>query len=612
MKFKKFVCGVLSAAVLLSASAVSALTFDDVEKDSSVEWAKPYIHSMTDAGYIKGFEDGTFRPSQPITKIQSLLLMARMIGVDDAAYSDMAENAVKLYESTLNGFNTPYKKEVSYLLYCGVIKETDLNTYVSANVANNALKRYEAAILLTKMLGKATDVANQAFVSSSYADSAEIPSSARAYVEYVREQGIMEGIGNDASGAPIFSPNTEVTRAQMAKMLACLIELLDTNCAEGIVQSVNSFDNNITLDSNATHQFTDDTLIHLDGAEADLSEIEAGKSAKILYANNLARTAEFSDVKDKPEQNATIYGVISNASESANGKQLTIKDYESNSVIGVYYAADDCKITVNGGAATFNQLKINDYVEITLENGKIASIVSADKTTTVSGKLADIEIGDNDVTLVLENSKGEQSRYTTSSNGVSVERNDSASDIQSLAIGDGITLRLTYGKVTKIQASSTNQKDSGTIESILLSSSTPQMTITSEGKKNTYNVNKSVKITIDGKEGSLYDLRPGLAISYTLESKEIVEISTTSVATSSKEYIIGTIQSINTTYGFVNVEDGDGNTEQVFVNTGTAISDDRQSVSKSISIKALEVGMSVIVTGSNSTGVFTAKKIIVQ
>lgn len=612
MKFKKFVCGMLSAAMLLSVTAVSALTFDDVENDSTVEWAKPYIHSMTDAGYIKGFEDGTFRPNQPITKIQSLLLMSRMIGVDDAAYSDIAENAVKMYESTLSGFNTDYKKEVSYLLYCGVIKETDLNTYVSSNVANNALKRYEAAILLTKMLGKATDVANQAFVSSSYSDSAEIPSSARAYVEYVREQGIMQGMGNDASGAPVFSPNTEVTRAQMAKMLACLIDLLNTNCAEGIVKEVNSFDNNVTLDSNVTHQFTDDTLIHLDGAEADLSAIEAGKAAKILYANGLARTAEFGDAKAAVEQNTTIYGIISNASENSNGKQLTLKDYESGEVIGAYYAADDCEITVSGGAATFNQLKINDYVKVTLENGVITSIVSTDKTTTVTGKLENVEIGDNDVTLVLVNSKGEESRYTTSANGVSVERNDSASDIQSLAIGDGLTLRLTYGKITKIQASSVNQSDSGTIESILLSSSAPQMTVTSNGKKNTYNISRSVKVTVDGKEGSLYDLRPGLAVSYKLESQEIVELSTSAAAVSSKEYIIGTIQSINTTYGFITVEDGDGNVEQVFTNSGTAISDDRQSVSKNISIKALEVGMSVIATGSNSTGVFTAKKIIVQ
>ena len=40
---------------------------------------------------------------------------------------------------------------------------------------NEPLKRYEAAILLTKLLGAEEEVQGNAFVSSTYADATEIP-----------------------------------------------------------------------------------------------------------------------------------------------------------------------------------------------------------------------------------------------------------------------------------------------------------------------------------------------------------------------------------------------------------------------------------------------------
>ena len=74
---KKFLSGVLSAALLLSTVSVAAAGFSDVENDPTVKWAVPYINEMAEKGYIKGYEDGTFKPNNTISKTESLILLSR-------------------------------------------------------------------------------------------------------------------------------------------------------------------------------------------------------------------------------------------------------------------------------------------------------------------------------------------------------------------------------------------------------------------------------------------------------------------------------------------------------------------------------------------------------
>ena len=105
---KKFLSGVLSAALLLSTVSVAAAGFSDVENDPTVKWAVPYINEMAEKGYIKGYEDGTFKPNNTISKTESLILLSRMIGVNDATFGDSVEFALDEYSATLSKYSTNY------------------------------------------------------------------------------------------------------------------------------------------------------------------------------------------------------------------------------------------------------------------------------------------------------------------------------------------------------------------------------------------------------------------------------------------------------------------------------------------------------------------------
>lgn len=57
------------------------VTFSDV---STTNWAYQYISTAVSYGWIEGYEDGTFRPNQPITRAEAMTIINRMLnrGVD--------------------------------------------------------------------------------------------------------------------------------------------------------------------------------------------------------------------------------------------------------------------------------------------------------------------------------------------------------------------------------------------------------------------------------------------------------------------------------------------------------------------------------------------------
>ena len=57
--------------------------FKDV---NSGDWFMPYVNEAADRGYIEGFEDGTFRPQDPIRRQEATVILARILKIDKEVY----------------------------------------------------------------------------------------------------------------------------------------------------------------------------------------------------------------------------------------------------------------------------------------------------------------------------------------------------------------------------------------------------------------------------------------------------------------------------------------------------------------------------------------------
>ena len=49
--------------------------YPDVPKDM---WYTPYIETATELGIMEGYEDGTFRPNNPLTRAQAAAIIVRL------------------------------------------------------------------------------------------------------------------------------------------------------------------------------------------------------------------------------------------------------------------------------------------------------------------------------------------------------------------------------------------------------------------------------------------------------------------------------------------------------------------------------------------------------
>ncbi len=118
MKLKSLIAvSAVAVCCVLGATAVSAadVAFSDVNYNDASGQA---IKKMTDAGYLKGYPDGTFKPDAPITRAELTTVFNRVFGYEEVADSNIKDfadnsnpdawyyNAVRIAQSNgyINGF----------------------------------------------------------------------------------------------------------------------------------------------------------------------------------------------------------------------------------------------------------------------------------------------------------------------------------------------------------------------------------------------------------------------------------------------------------------------------------------------------------------------------
>ena len=84
---------------------ISSINDGDCDfKDVSSHWAKKDIGALTNAGYISGYSDGTFRPDTPITRAEAVKIINKVVGIacdneeNRNLFSDLTDDHWAYYE----------------------------------------------------------------------------------------------------------------------------------------------------------------------------------------------------------------------------------------------------------------------------------------------------------------------------------------------------------------------------------------------------------------------------------------------------------------------------------------------------------------------------------
>ncbi|HYE69757.1 MAG TPA: S-layer homology domain-containing protein, partial [Anaerovoracaceae bacterium] len=173
--------------------------------DINGHWGESAIQKAVDAGFVLGYEDGTFKPNNAVKRAEFVSMVNKALQLRD-------ENTLNLLYSDVkktDWFYTDIQK-ASYARYVSGVSETSF-------MPKKNITRQEAASMLARILPKSGGKSETAL--SGYPDAAMISSWARAAMALVVERGYLKGYGNGN-----LAPSATLTRAEAAKIIGMILE----------------------------------------------------------------------------------------------------------------------------------------------------------------------------------------------------------------------------------------------------------------------------------------------------------------------------------------------------------------------------------------------------
>ena len=182
---------------------IDSYNVDHKFSDINDYWAATYVDFLYNANITTGYNDGTFRPNQNISRAQFAVMLYRYLKLDESKYADVSLPFADL--DTIPEYAIP---AVKALYTEGVISGAEKNGRLYFN-PNNALTRAQAAAMIGRTQAKGYALANLTFT-----DSGKIPGYADYYIRTMAAQGVINGYSDGS-----FKPHSNITRGQMAKIL---------------------------------------------------------------------------------------------------------------------------------------------------------------------------------------------------------------------------------------------------------------------------------------------------------------------------------------------------------------------------------------------------------
>ena len=167
-------------------------------KDISGHWAKKEINQFISSGYVNGYEDGTFRPDNSITRAEFVKLVNKYFGFnnkEDIKFSDI-------------NTNDWYYKDICIASKAGYINGYEDKTFKP----NKTITREEVSKILISIKNKQDNVYDKL---NKYPDKNKVSNWAKPYVEGAIEQGYLKG--NDLG---LLNPTNNITRAESITILS--------------------------------------------------------------------------------------------------------------------------------------------------------------------------------------------------------------------------------------------------------------------------------------------------------------------------------------------------------------------------------------------------------
>ncbi|NIK76067.1 hypothetical protein FHS15_001174 [Paenibacillus castaneae] len=340
--------------------------------ESDLKWAMEYIMRLASKGVFTGYEDGTFKPNQKISRVETLVAAVRLMGLRAQAES-AEEMKTELQFRDANKIKNKYPWAVGYV---AVALENDLFSETESEVKpeENATRLWSTIVLI-----KALKLENEAKALNNtkldFKDANEIPAGSVGYVALAIKKGIITGY-NDKNGKT-FRPNQPVTRAELAALLDRTDSEMPNHDAQAITGKLKSAasDGKITIvKSNSTEEaltLDPNVFIFRDDKKASISALRAGDEVLVRTYQNKVVFIEVT--KSSPVLTSfSEVGIVNSLTFNGQAKLSTIiiTRVENGQTVVFQYNIDS-NVTITGDASL---LKAGQIVQVKGDNNVVKSI----------------------------------------------------------------------------------------------------------------------------------------------------------------------------------------------------------------------------------------------
>lgn len=259
---------------ILSAEA-KGMSFKDV---SATHWAKDSISAAVNAGYFKGYSNGTFQPEATITRAEFAALLSRV---------SKAEASTEI-ENIFSDLNTHWsKKEVEKAVALGFI---DPKNYPDGFQPDTALTREEMAIWLSSGLAAVDEDYKQALLDTKETlipvkeyFKPGIPASKAGHIAVAMGTKLMSGYPDGSFGMKKTTTRAE-TSAILLRFVKAATKKADSFPALNELRAVGTEKNNLEVV----------TPFEADGVTETVGKIGTfkNKAGKLVYHRMIAVNVE--------------------------------------------------------------------------------------------------------------------------------------------------------------------------------------------------------------------------------------------------------------------------------------------------------------------------------
>ncbi len=525
MNMRRIISILMIATMLVAGGTTSfgASAFSDANKIPS--WATEYVEKVSSKGIINGVPDESnslkfyFKPNDEVTKVQAIKMIFETLKAADKLES--TTGLVSKYKTTLEKNKIPSwaHEAIAYALEYNIIISSELADFMTATGQKSA-RRVDVAVFL----GKALKMPLASWPVLNFIDAEEIISGAERYVDLLVKQGIVGGDENNK-----FNPNASLKRVEMAKMIALSFDLLeeeekevDFEVREYTIDNVVEDTRTIfVIDEDGDTDFfriPQDIAIEQNGSVKSFKSLDKGMKVKLtLDEDEYVKGVVIDDTVTEFE------GEITSIIEYNDSYLITVEEEEDNKK-KTFTVNEDTDIEMDGKSVEASSLAKGDLVKMEIKSNIVTEMTAETKTKVYYGYLESGVVFKNVTPVIQLKTSNTKIVELEIDDDVDVEKNERRSDLNSLVKGDSVKVVTEYGKVVEVEASSTKEKDEGTITEITMGSANTITIENKDGESQTYEVKQDADIEIDGDDKTFNDLKLGYYIEFRIESNTITSI----------------------------------------------------------------------------------------